>query len=123
PVPPPLAADDLVHLHSGAHQRLVPVDQIALIEAQEDYSLVRLTDGTRELVRRTLKRRLTPVPAERFVGLPRPPLNNLHHVTGYRRDGRKKVSLHLAGLRRWVPVGRSRWREVQRRLPGLRREK
>ena len=123
PATPPLTAGDMVHLHSGAHQRLVAVEDIVLIEAQENYSLVRLADGSRELVRRTLKRWGSLLPAAGFLRVHRTAVVNLPRVTGYRRDGPKSVSVHLAGLRRWVPVGRGQWREVQRRLPALRREK
>ncbi len=114
-----LAAEDLVLLATSGHQRLVPVHEIVAIETQENYSLVRLADGSKELVRRTLKSWVARLPASGFVRVHRSTLVNLRCVTGYRRDGPKSVSLHVTGLRRFIPVGRDHWPAVQRALPGL----
>ncbi|MDI1248139.1 MAG: LytTR family DNA-binding domain-containing protein [Lacunisphaera sp.] len=119
----PLADEDLVLLKSGAHQRLVAVHDIIAVETQENYSLVRLADGSRELVRRSLQDWVARLPARCFLRVHRTTLVNLKQVTGYRRTAPKSVSLHVAGLRRLVPVSRDRWAEVQRRLPALPHEK
>jgi two-component system LytT family response regulator len=123
PTAPPLADEDLVLLKSGAHQRLVAVHDIIAIETQENYSLVRLADGSRELVRRSLQDWVARLPARCFLRVHRTTLVNLKQVTGHRRTGPKSVSLHVTGLRRLVPVSRERWAEVRRRLPALPREK
>lgn len=119
----PFADEDLVLLQSGAHQRLVAVHDILSIETQENYSLVRLADGGRELVRRSLKAWVARLPARCFLRVHRTALINLERITGYRRTGPKSVMLHVAGLRKSVPVSRDRWAEVQRRLPALPRER
>jgi two-component system, LytTR family, response regulator len=118
-----LADEDLVLLKSGAHQRLVAVHDIIALETQENYSLVRLADGSRELVRRSLQDWVARLPARCFLRVHRTTLVNLKQVTGYRRTGPKSVALHVAGLRRLVAVSRDRWAEVRRRLPALPREK
>lgn len=123
PAAPLLGDEDLVLLKSGAHQRLVAVHDIIAVETQENYSLVRLADGSRELVRRSLQDWVARLPARCFLRVHRTALVNLKCVTGYRRTGPKCVSLHVAGLRRLVPVSRERWAGVQRRLPALPREK
>lgn len=119
PAPPPLVDADLVLLHSGAHQRLVAVHDIVAIAAQENYSLVRLADGGKELVRRTLKDWEARLPAACFLRVHRSTLVNLKRITGYQRLGPKSVALHVAGLRRLVPVSREHWAEVRRRRPAL----
>lgn len=122
PAPAPLRTEDSVLLRSTKHRRLVPLRNILVIEAQENYSLVQLADGSRELVRRSLKAWTALLPAEAFLRVYRTALVNLAHVTGFHRSGPKAFLLRLTGLRRLVPVSRERWREVQRRLPDLRRE-
>lgn len=119
PSRPPLEEADLVLLKSGAHQRLVAVHDIVAIETQENYSLVRLADGTKELVRRSLKDWVARLPATCFLRVHRSTLVNLRRITGYRRTGPKSFTLHVAGLRRLVPVGREHWAGMRRRLPAL----
>ena len=110
-----------MHLQSGAHMRFAAVHDILVIESQENYSLVRLADGSRELVRRSLKAWMVLLPVKSFLQVHRTVVVNLAHVTGYRRTGPKAFFLQVAGLRRLVPVGRKKWVEVRRRLPGPRR--
>ncbi len=116
---PPLADGDLVLLQSSPHQRMAAVHDILAIEAQQNYSLVRLADGSRELVRRSLKNWVARLPAESFLRVHRTVLVNLQHLSSYRRGGPKTVTLHVTGLRRAVPVSRACWAEVQRRRPAL----
>lgn len=122
PAPEPLVDEDFVLLQSGAHQRLVAVHDIIAIETQENYSLVRLADGSKELVRRSLKDWVARLPATRFLRVHRSTLVNLQRVTGYRGPGPKSVTLRVDGLRRLVSVSRDHWAGVRRRLPALARE-
>jgi two-component system LytT family response regulator len=120
-VQPPahLHTEDTVLLKSTKHRRLVPIPTIVVIESQGNYSLVQLADGSRELVRRSLKDWAALLPAETFLRVYRTALVNLSHVTGFHRAGPKVFSLRLAGQRRLVPVSRDHWREVKQRLPKL----
>lgn len=119
----PLADDDLALLPAGDHQRFASLRQIVLIEAHGNYSLVRLADGGREMVRRGLKAWVELLPAGTFLRVHRTAVVNLAHATGYRRNGPKSVSLHLSHLRRPVPVSREQWAAVQRLRPDLPRER
>jgi two-component system LytT family response regulator len=119
---PAPSLEDLVSLKAGGHPRLAAVQAIVAIETQENYSLVRLDDGSKELVRRTLKDWVACLPAAHFLRVHRSTLVNLNQVTSYRRTGPKAISLHVTGLRRLVPVSREHWAELRRRLPNLPRE-
>jgi DNA-binding LytR/AlgR family response regulator len=120
PVPArPSSQVRFVPLPAGAHRRIVAVREILAIETQENYSRVYLADGSKELVRRTMKDWVARLPASDFLRVHRTVLVNLPRVTAYRRAGHKAYFLHVPGLRRHVPVSRKLWTEVQRRRPGL----
>ncbi len=114
-----LRVDDIVHLHSGHVARFVPVAELCAIEAQENYSLVRLADGGSILVRRTLKAWEDILPGAQFMRGHRTTIVNLARLAGYRRDGRKSISLQVHAVPEPVAVGRNFWPELKTRLPGM----
>lgn len=105
PMPIGLRGDDRVHLNDGHRARFVNVSDISCIEAQENYTLVRLVDGTQMLVRRMLKSWEGALPNPPFCRVHRTTLANLERVLGYDRTGRA-LELRLAGLTE--PIGVSR---------------
>ncbi|HWA86752.1 MAG TPA: LytTR family DNA-binding domain-containing protein [Opitutus sp.] len=111
-----LRTDDLVHLRSGGSARFVTVAHIGAIQAQENYSFVWLVDGTRVLMRRSLKDWMGVLPADKFMRVHRTMIVNLAHVVGYDREGAKNFSLRLRGFAGNIPVGRETWPEVKARL-------
>lgn len=110
------AADKVVELKAGAATRFAPLGSISLITAQENYTLVRLTDGEEVLVRRSLKEWEARLPRERFVKVHRQMIVNLARVAGYRREGLKRVALQLEGMPVRVGVSRRLWAEVRARF-------
>ena len=121
--PPPapslaLRPDDIIHLNSGTVARFAPITDLSAIEAEENYSLVHLADGSDILVRRSLKAWEEILPAAHFVRVHRTVIVNLARLTGYRREGQKSISLQVHGVPASLPVGRMFWPELKPRLPG-----
>ncbi len=121
--PPPapglaLRPDDIIHLSSGSSARFTPITDLSAIEAEENYSLVHLADGSRVLVRRSLKAWEEILPPAQFIRVHRTVIVNLTRLTGYRRDAQKSISLQVHGLAESMPVGRMFWPELKPRLPG-----
>lgn len=119
--PPPgvaLRPDDILHLSSGASARFAPITDLCAIEAEENYSLVHLADGSSILVRRTLKAWEDILPPAAFARVHRTVIVNLLRLTGYRRDAQKAVMLQVQSVSKELPASRFTWPELRARLPG-----
>ena len=115
-VPRSLRYDDTVHLNSGDRARFARVADISRIEAQENYSLVQLDDGSQMLVRRTLKSWEDVLPPKNFLRVHRTTVVNLERVVCYDRPARRAITLGLAGRADPVSVSRDSTTEVKARL-------
>lgn len=113
-----LRPDDIIHLSSGSSARFAPIMDLSAIEAEENYSLVHLADGSSVLVRRSLKAWEEILPTTQFMRVHRAVIVNLTRLTGFRRDVQKSVLLQVHGLAKDLPVGRMFWAELKPRLPG-----
>lgn len=111
--------DDTVYLRSGQQARFVPVAEISLISAQDNYSEVRLADGTKVFLRKTLKAWEDALPASHFMRVHRTQIVNLARVLRYERDGDEHTLLHLEGVDEAVSASRYRWAELRERLGAL----
>lgn len=111
---PRLRPSDIVHLNSGASSRFAPLANVSAIEAQENYSLVHLADGSRVLVRQSLKAWEEVLP-ENFARVHRTTMVNLERVTGSDRQARA-LTLHLSGVAAPVSVSRLSTPEVKAQL-------
>jgi two-component system LytT family response regulator len=99
--PPPamLVPEDLVHLKIGnGATRFVALAEVALIEAEENYSTVHLAGGQRLIVRRTMKSWEQQLPATHFVRVHRGAIINLARYRGSDRESAETTLLHLEGL-------------------------
>jgi hypothetical protein len=66
-----------IPLPPGTHRRVVAVREILAIETQENYSRIYLADGSKELVRRTMKDWVARLPTTDFLRVHRTVLVNL----------------------------------------------
>ncbi len=120
----PAAADtalhlgDIVPLNGGDHARFVRVADISLITAHENYCFVHLANGTKVMVRRSLKSWAGVLPSEDFVRVHRTAIVNLTHVTGYDQATARTLALRLDGLVTAVDVSRQASANVKARLLG-----
>lgn len=116
-----LRIDDTVYLRSGLRARFAPVNEISVITAQDNYSEVRLADGAKVFLRRSLKAWEDVLPATHFMRVHRTQIVNLTRVTRYERDGDERTLLQVEGQPEPVPASRYRWSELRDRLGAIRR--
>jgi two-component system, LytTR family, response regulator len=123
PAPPSLIPSDLVHLKVGnGTTRFVPLADIAAIESEENYSEARLANGTRLLVRRTLKAWEDALPAAQFVRVHRTTIVNLARYRGSDRQTDQTTLLHLEGLNEPVRASFRYLPDLRARLAALGRQ-
>lgn len=122
PVPTPTAwrIDDTVLLRSGSQARFVALADICVITANDNYTDVRLADGTKIFLRRSLKVWEEALPTTHFMRVHRTQIVNLGRVTRYERDQDEHTSLHLEGVAEPVAASRYRWTELRDRLATIR---
>jgi two-component system LytT family response regulator len=119
PAGPALRPDDTVFLRSGLQARFVPVADICLITACDNYSEVRLADGPKVFLRKSLKAWEDTLPATHFMRVHRTQIVNLTRVTRYERDSDEHTLLHVQGATEPVSASRDRWSELRERLRHL----
>ncbi len=120
---PALKPDDLVHVKSGnGTTRFIALPDIAAIESCENYSTVHLGDGTRLLVRRTMKTWEDTLPESHFVRVHRGTIVNLTRYRGADRESYETTILHLDGLAEPVRASFRYLPEVRARLAALGRQ-
>jgi two-component system LytT family response regulator len=122
PAGPALRHDDTVYLRSGLGARFAPVADISVITAQDNYSEVRLADGARVFLRKSLKAWECALPATHFMRVHRTQIVNLARVTRYERDSDEHTLLHVGGAPEPVAASRERWSELRERLRAMGRE-
>ncbi len=117
----PLRPADVVYLRTGNQGRFVPLHQISLIEAEQNYSAARLRDRSHLLLRRTMKSWEELLPSSHFMRVHRTTIVNLARVVRYERDREEHTSLFLEGCDEPVNVTRKLWPDLEDRLGQLRR--
>ncbi len=99
PPPPPasgsLQPDDLVPLRDGGFQRIVPVRDIALIEAEGAYTKIRLRGHSPMILLRRLREWEAMLPAPPFFRIDRSTIMNLTLVRKVHRIDRDETHLEL----------------------------
>lgn len=103
----PFRADDTALIHTDAGARFVPLDLLAAIFSNENYSDVLLRTGERLLTRRTLKSWQDALPPAHFRRVHRQALVNLACIESHRRDTRETAKLRVTGVPDPVPVSRA----------------
>lgn len=93
---------------------LIPVEDIAWIQADGDYCALHLVNGRRELHDKTLDRLQQVLPAA-FVRIHRSYLVNMHLADSLLVEGGGRYRLRMRGGME-LPVGRSRVQSVRERL-------
>ncbi len=107
---------DLVHLKTDTGSHFVPVNSVAAILAELNYTLVVLASGMRHLVRRPLQAWEEQLDPACFVRASREALVNLNQVVLHEPTGNKCGLLRLAGGKEPLPVSRRHWPLVRARL-------
>lgn len=90
----------------GQSVRLIPVEQIAYLRADEKYTLV-VWKGGEALIRKTIRELADELDPSRFVQTHRSVIVNLHEVLQVTRGANETAEVQLKGRRELLPVSRS----------------
>lgn len=90
----------------GASVRLIPVEQVRFLRAEEKYTLVAWEEGE-ALIRKSIRELAEQLDPERFVQTHRSVIVNLAHVSEVVRGVNETAELHLRGGGQVLPVSRS----------------
>lgn len=90
----------------GASVRLIPVEQVAYIRAEEKYTLVAWDEGE-ALIRKSIRELADELDPEQFVQTHRSVIVNLRHVREMVRGLNETAELRLHGREETLPVSRS----------------
>lgn len=118
--PPPLTPADSIYLRIGnGTSRFVPLSDLVLVASNENYSEAHLADGTRLMVRRTMKAWEDVLPPTHFVRVHRTTIVNLARYRGADRQSYETTLLHLDGLAEPVRASFRYLADVRERLAAL----
>ncbi len=90
----------------GPSVKLIPVDQVAYLKADEKYTLV-VWEGGEALIRKTIRELADELDPSRFVQTHRSVIVNLHQVVQVTRGPNETAEVQLKGRRELLPVSRS----------------
>lgn len=113
-----LHPDDIVHLRTPSGSKLVALDDISVILAEQNYTQIWLREGKHELVRRPLKDWEQHLTATDFIRTSRDTLVNLRHVLRHERNGERGALLWVTGRDEPVSASFRTWPTVRARLAG-----
>ena len=90
----------------GTSVRLIPVEQVAYLRADEKYTLV-VWEGGEALIRKSIRELADELDPERFVQIHRSVIVNLHQVAQVHRGLNETAEVELKGRKDLLPVSRS----------------
>jgi DNA-binding LytR/AlgR family response regulator len=90
----------------GSTVRLIPVDQVAYLRADEKYTLV-AWEGGEALIRRSIRELADELDPSRFAQIHRSVIVNLHQVSQVDRGPNETAEVQLKGRKEMLPVSRS----------------
>ena len=90
----------------GTSVRLIPVEQVAYLRADEKYTLV-VWEGGEALIRKTIRELVDELDPQRFAQIHRSVIVNLHQVAQVQRGLNETAEVHLKGRSDVLPVSRS----------------
>jgi DNA-binding LytR/AlgR family response regulator len=90
----------------GTSIRLIPVDQLVYLRADEKYTLV-VWQGGEALIRKTIRELADELDPERYVQVHRSVIVNLREIVQVNRGLNESAELQLKGRKELLPVSRS----------------
>jgi len=90
----------------GSSVRLIPVEQVAYLRADEKYTLV-VWEGGEALIRKTIRELADELDPEKFAQVHRSVIVNLHQVSQVNRGPNETAEIQLKGRKELLPVSRS----------------
>ncbi|MBY0239332.1 MAG: LytTR family DNA-binding domain-containing protein, partial [Burkholderiaceae bacterium] len=90
----------------GSGVRLIPVEEVAFLQADNKYTLV-AWEGGEALIRKSIRELADELDPESFVQIHRSAIVNLHYVQEVVRGVNETADVHLRGRPEVLPVSRS----------------
>ena len=90
----------------GSSVRLIPVEQVAYLRADEKYTLV-VWEGGEALIRKSIRELADELDPDRFAQVHRSVIVNLHQVAQVNRGPNETAEIQLKGRKELLPVSRS----------------
>jgi len=90
----------------GQCVRLIPVEQVAYLRADEKYTLV-VWEGGEALIRKSIRELADELDPEKFAQVHRSVIVNLHQVSQVNRGLNETAEIQLKGRKEMLPVSRS----------------
>ena len=90
----------------GTSVRLIPVEQVAYLRADEKYTLV-VWEGGEALIRKTIRELVDELDPQKFAQIHRSVIVNLHQVAQVHRGMNETAEVQLKGRSDVLPVSRS----------------
>jgi len=90
----------------GSSVRLIPVEQVIYLRADEKYTLV-AWEGGEALIRKTIRELVDELDPQKFAQIHRSVIVNLHQVAQVQRGINETAEVHLKGRSDVLPVSRS----------------
>ncbi len=103
---PPRAHLQWIKASVGSALRLIPVDEVAYLRADEKYTLVAWSGGE-ALIRTPIRELADELDPDRFVQVHRSVIVNLHQVVQVNRGLNETAEIQLKGRSELLPVSRS----------------
>lgn len=118
-----LRTDDIVQVKTApGAARFVPVADITVITANDNYSEVSLTSGSRLFVRQTMASWEARLPSTHFLRVHRKAIVNVSRIEGFAHHDEEVTLLQLVGQREPVRARREHWPQLDERLSALGRK-
>ena len=114
-----LNMDDVILVHDNRRRRWLPIEQVSLIEASADFTVIRSVNGLRATVWRPMREWERILPAEQFVRIHRGRIVNLAHVEMFETLAGNRLQLHLTGINEACLASRRLTPSLRRRLDRL----
>ena len=102
----PRASLQWIKASVGSSVKLIPVEQVAYMRADEKYTLV-VWEGGEALIRKTIRELADELDPERFAQVHRSVIVNLHEVSQVNRGPNETAEIALKGRKELLPVSRS----------------
>jgi two-component system LytT family response regulator len=107
--------DDKLLVSSGNFIHFIQIDQIVIIKAARDYSLVMTGDGKDYLVSKTMNEWDSRLPEQTFCRISRSMIVNIEKIDKSVKESKGTALLFLAGLSEPVKISRSYFKKLKNR--------
>ncbi len=107
--------DDKVMVTKGNYIHFIQIDQIVVIKAARDYSLVMTSDGKDYLISKTMNEWDSRLPEQLFCRVSRSMIVNIEEINNSIKETDGTALLYLTGISEPIKVSRSYFKKIKNR--------